>query len=101
MIKVDDREIGVSCSLNLRAFKHTFAIDSLGIVTLGDSGNVSYYYAIPFINVQGNLNIGNVNHTVQEIAWIDRQWGPVGVSPEERYEWFSAVSSENDVWLGL
>ncbi len=101
LIKVDDREIGVSCSLNLEAFEYPFAIDSLGIVTLGDSGNISYYYAIPFINVQGELNMGNERHSVHGIAWIDRQWGPFGVSPQGGYEWFSVVSSEGDRWLGL
>ena len=101
LVKIDDRNINVACSLHLSAFEYPFAIDSLGIVTLGDSGNVSYYYAIPFINVQGKLDIGNEYHRVEGIAWIDRQWGPFGVSPEGGYEWFSAISSQNNRWLGI
>ncbi len=100
-VKVHDNQIGVSCSLYLRAFDYPFAIDSTGVVLLGDSSNISYYYAIPFLNVNGELTIGCETHTVSGLAWIDRQWGPFYVTPEGGYEWFSTVINQNRNWVGI
>lgn len=101
LVKVSNLYPEISCSLRLQAFDRPFAIDSIGIVTLGDSSNLSYYYAMPFINVDGQMLIGGEEHIVHGIAWIDRQWGPFFVTPEGGYEWFSTVVSQNSRWLGL
>ncbi len=101
IIGAHDLNTHVSCSLRVSAFEYPFAIDSTGIVILGDSGNISYYYAIPFMNVTGRLSINDTVHNVTGLAWIDRQWGPFVVTPQGGYEWFSVVASENNKWLGL
>ncbi len=99
---VQDFNLNASCSLRLNAFDYPFAIDSTGYIMLGDSSEMSFYYAIPFMNISGTLSMGGSNYTVNGIGWMDRQWGPFEVSPEGGYEWFSIVThSEDSSWLGV
>ncbi len=85
-----------ACSLRVQSLSYPFAIDSIGYIALGDSSEMSYYYAMPFMHVEGSLVSGRDTVPVTGTAWFDRQWGPFEVSPSGGYEWFSIVASSED-----
>ncbi len=99
--KANDVNIPASCSLRLRAVEYPFAIDSIGYVRLGDSSQMSFYYSIPFMEVEGVLRLRDSSYAVRGHAWMDRQWGPFTASPEGGYEWFSMVSMRDSTGIAL
>ncbi len=49
------RNTATACSLRVQSLSYPFAIDSIGYIALGDSSEMSYYYAMPFMYVEGSL----------------------------------------------
>ena len=90
------RNTATACSLRVQSLSYPFAIDSIGYIALGDSSEMSYYYAMPFMYVEGSLVSGRDTVSVTGTAWFDRQWGPFGVSPSGGYEWFSITAQSAD-----
>ena len=55
-----------------------------------ESDAASYYYSIPRLAVSGRLLRGTDAHTVEGLAWLDREWGSGALGPnQEGWDWFA------------
>ncbi len=55
-----------------------------------EPGNASYYYSIPRLATRGTLQVAGVEHQVQGLSWLDREWSSSALGPEQAgWDWFS------------
>lgn len=69
------------------------------IVLQGDEGlsakgaeraNASYYYSMMRLRASGTIRVGGVEHAVEGLAWLDREWSTSALSPGVvGWDWFS------------
>lgn len=53
-------------------------------------GNASYYYSIPRLQADGQLETRDEAMTVTGLAWLDREWSTSVLGPEQAgWDWFS------------
>jgi len=82
-------EVGDSyMDLDMVSEKPPLLVGGEGLIRMGNGGT-SYYYSQTRLKVNGRLNIGNGEKTVNGIGWIDKQWGNWNETGYGGWEWFS------------
>ncbi|WP_405232406.1 lipocalin-like domain-containing protein [Lentisalinibacter salinarum] len=55
-----------------------------------EPGNASYYYSFTRLPAEGRLRIGDTEHAVDGLVWIDREWSTSVLGPGvEGWNWFA------------
>lgn len=55
-----------------------------------EPGNASYYYSYTRLPAEGRLRIGDTEHAVHGLVWIDREWSTSVLGPGvEGWNWFA------------
>lgn len=55
-----------------------------------EPGNASYYYSVPRLQTAGTVRIGDDEHTVQGLSWLDREWSSSALGPRQAgWDWFA------------
>jgi len=55
-----------------------------------EPGNASYYYSIPRLATRGSIQVGDIDHEVQGLSWLDREWSTSALGPDQAgWDWFS------------
>lgn len=53
-------------------------------------GNASYYYSMTRLPARGTVRVGDERHSVQGLAWLDREWGTSALGPGVvGWDWFA------------
>lgn len=70
-----------------------------GVVLQGDRGvsqkshrpgNASYYYSYTRLPVHGTIRVDGESHTVNGLAWMDREWGTTALDAgQSGWDWFA------------
>lgn len=59
------------------------------------AGNASYYYSITRLETQGTLRLGEIEHRVSGLSWLDREWSTSALAPEQAgWDWFALQLSD-------
>lgn len=62
-----------------------------------DGNYRSYYYSLPFIDIQGSLQLNNRTHTLKGIGWYDHEWTSELASKDALgWDWFSLHLDNGD-----
>ncbi|MGB5589956.1 MAG: lipocalin family protein, partial [Gammaproteobacteria bacterium] len=55
-----------------------------------EAGNASLYYSYTRMPASGTVTLDGVNHEVDGLAWLDREWSTSALGPElDGWDWFS------------
>jgi predicted secreted hydrolase len=61
------------------------------------SGQASYYYSQPFLEVAGDLTIDDKPVAVTGLAWMDREWSSQPLAPDQSgWDWFALHSDRGE-----
>ncbi len=61
-----------------------------GYSVKSDAGQASYYFSLPFLDVEGTVSIGGQTFKVAGDAWLDREWSSQPLADNQRgWDWFS------------
>lgn len=65
-----------------------------------EPGAASYYYAHPFIEARGELEVGGRRHAVSGQAWYDHEWTSRLLAPgQSGWDWFSLRLSDGSALM--
>jgi predicted secreted hydrolase len=70
----------------------------------GEAGNASIYYSLTRLPLRGRIEVGNQQHEVAGLGWIDREWSTSALGPQQvGWDWFSLQleSGEELMWYQL
>ena len=64
-----------------------------------DPGYASYYYSITRLGTRGTIRIGERDHKVSGLSWLDREWSTSALAAEQvGWDWFALqLSDGNDL----
>ena len=85
------REEGTGIDLRLERLKGPVLQGDDGLSQKGaESGNASYYYSLPRLEVRGEVRIDGDRRPVRGNAWLDREWSTSALEPGQRgWDWFA------------
>jgi predicted secreted hydrolase len=70
-----------------------------GVMSVG--GKPFYYYSYTDMAVTGTLTVNDVKQNVTGTAWMDHQWGDLGVMGQdfEGWDWYSLRLDDDSEWM--
>jgi len=101
---LDDWSLGGDATWNVHArgpeYELTLDVQALGEPVLqgerglsrkaSEPGVATYYYSIPRLPVRGRVLRGGRSFEVSGVAWLDREWGTVGLGADQQgWDWFA------------
>ena len=86
-------------TLEINALKPPLILADSGFLYQGPTA-YTYYYSLPYNNVEGSVIVDGISENVSGTAWIDKQYGTFNPSTGIEYEWF-CVQLSNGVELNL
>jgi predicted secreted hydrolase len=61
----------------------------------GEPGNASYYYSIPRLAAEGDIELDGRQHPVNGLVWLDREWSTSALGEDQAgWDWFSLQLSD-------
>ncbi len=87
---------GFSLMLNLASIKPAVLNGTAGLSQKSaQAGNASYYYSIPRLRSAGSLQIGDTEHSVTGLSWLDREWSSSALADDQQgWDWFALQLSD-------
>lgn len=80
-----------SISLRLAQTKPIVLQGDRGLSVKGP-GQASYYYSIPRLRAEGQLQIDGATHAATGLAWLDREWSTSMLSEQQLgWDWFALM----------
>lgn len=85
------RQDGVEIELELAAASAVVLQGEAGLSRKSSAaGNASYYYSLPRLAARGHIRLADGQHTVDGLAWLDREWSTSALSREQAgWDWFA------------
>ena len=80
---------GFSLQLSLQATQPALLQGDNGFSRKGpESSSASYYYSLPHLRVSGRVKIGEREHQVRGVAWLDHEWSTAIMEPQSQgWDW--------------
>ena len=89
--RLDARTGDMSAAIDLKPTKPIVAQGERGLSAKGP-GQASYYYSVPRLRASGSLGLDGVDHQVQGIGWLDREWSTSVLGPHQvGWDWFALM----------
>jgi len=89
-----DEAFGIDVTLNAAKPPVLNGIDGLSQKSV-DPGNASYYYSITRLETTGAIRIGDSNHRVSGLSWLDREWSTSALADNQvGWDWFALQLSD-------
>ncbi|MEH6577325.1 MAG: lipocalin-like domain-containing protein [Amphritea sp.] len=55
-----------------------------------DSSNASHYYSMPWLDISGSIQLGEIQAEVKGQAWFDREWTSSVLAPDQQgWDWLA------------
>ena len=93
-LSANDKNFGID--VDLRALQPPImnGIDGLSQKS-ADPGYASYYYSITRLGTRGTIRIGERDHKVSGLSWLDREWSTSALAAEQvGWDWFALQLSD-------
>jgi predicted secreted hydrolase len=89
--RIHARDQDLSIDLNLTPLKPPVLNGHNGLSRKStEAENASYYYSIPRLKTEGQLEIGSQRFEVTGLSWLDREWSSSALSEDQiGWDWFA------------
>lgn len=89
-------EGNIELALSMKQIKPMLLNGEKGLSRKSETpGNASYYYALTRLESSGTLKIGESEHKLKGLTWLDREWGTSALSGDQQgWDWYALHLSD-------